>query len=317
LNTTVVICSVHRPEILSETVDSLVRRQSVPPREIIISVINQEHVAEKTRAYSAVRVVVGNRQGTCAQRNVAARLVRTPYTLFLDDDVELASNYIESMEGLLYEDDGVVAATGFLTVDGAQGDVGLDREIARSCVANYIRKQTNYDHENGQNLFVRTQVFHHVLFDESLPLYGWLEDFDFATNVLRYGRIVMNAGTCWAHIGAPSGRTSGVRYGYSQIVNPLYLWRKNRKPGMHRVIFEHWLRYLASNGRRALIRLPTDRTDRAGRLTGNLIALSHILTGRVDPTYILRLSRQSNESSLPIPVRGSAASRGFNEESVT
>lgn len=317
MNTTVVICSVHRPEILSETVESLVRRQSVPPREIIISVVNQDHVAEKTRAYSTVRVVIGSRQGTCAQRNVAAKLVRTPYTLFLDDDVELASNYIQSMERLLYEDEGVVAATGFLTVDGAQGDAGLDREIARSYVSNYIRKQDNHDHENGQNLFVRTQVFHHVLFDENLPLYGWLEDFDFATNILRYGRIVMNARTCWAHIGAPSGRTSGLRYGYSQIVNPLYLWRKNRKPGMHRVIFQHWLRYLASNGRRAFINLPTDRTDRTGRLTGNVIALGHILTGRVDPTYILHLSRQSDESSLPVAIRASPASRGFNEESVT
>ena len=114
MNTTVVICSVHRPEILSETVDSLVRRQSVPPREIIISVVNQDHVAEKTRAYSTVRVVTSGRQGTCVQRNVAAKLVRTPYTLFLDDDVELASNYIESMEHLLYEDEDVVAATGFL-----------------------------------------------------------------------------------------------------------------------------------------------------------------------------------------------------------
>jgi GT2 family glycosyltransferase len=244
-------------------------------------------------------------------------LVRTPYTLFLDDDVELASNYIESMERLLDEDEGVVGATGFLTVDGAQGDVGLGRDIARSYVSNYIRKQDNYDHENGQNLFVRTQVFHHVLFDENLPLYGWLEDFDFATNILCYGRIVMNAGTCWAHIGAPSGRTSGLRYGYSQIVNPLYLWKKNRKPGMHRVIFEHWLRYLASNGRRACISLPTDRTDRAGRLTGNVIALGHILTGRVDPRYILRLSRQSDQSSLPMAIRASPASRGFNEESVT
>ena len=135
-------CSVHRPEILSETVDSLVHRQSVPPREIIISVVNQDHVAEKTRAYPTVRVVTSSRQGTCAQRNVAAKLVRAPYTLFLDDDVELASNYIQSMERLLYEDEGVVAATGFLTVDGAQGDVGLNREIARSYVRTIFENKT-------------------------------------------------------------------------------------------------------------------------------------------------------------------------------
>ena len=102
---------------------------------------------------------------------------------------------------------------------------------------NYVREHGNYDHGEGQNIFVRSQVFEKVLFDENLPLYGWLEDLDFATNILRYGRIIMNTETCWVHVGAPSGRTTGLRFGYSQVVNPPYLWRKNGKPGLSRVIF--------------------------------------------------------------------------------
>jgi glycosyltransferase involved in cell wall biosynthesis len=312
-----VICSLNRPEILSETIESLVHRQSLPPREIIVSIVNQEHVAEKSRAHSTVRIVTSSMQGTCVQRNVAAKLVRTPYTLFLDDDVELAPNFIESMERFLEEAKDVVAATGFLVVDGAHRDAGLDRQLARSYITNYVRKHDNCDHESGQNLFVRTQVFDNVLFDENLPLYGWLEDFDFATNILQYGRITMNTGTCWAHMGVTSGRTSGLRYGYSQVANPFYLWRKNGKPGLCRVIFEHWLRYLVNNCRRALINLPSDRNDRSGRLTGNMIALGHILAGRVDPSYILRLSRPSDGSSVPVAVRSSATPHGLNEESVT
>jgi GT2 family glycosyltransferase len=291
LKTTVVICSANRPDILSETVESLVRRQSLPPREIIVSVFSQEHVPEKIRTGSIVRVALSDRQGTSAQRNAAAKLIHTPYTLFLDDDVEIAPNFIENMERLLSDFDDVVAATGFVVADGATGDSGLDREWAKSAVVNYVREHENCDREEGYgcNLFVRTSVFDKVLFDENLSLYGWLEDFDFSANVLRYGRIVLNAGTCVAHLGTPVGRMSGLRFGYSQIVNPFYLWKKNGKPGLAHVIFAHWMTHVARNCRRTLIRVPSDRTDRPGRFRGNMIALRHLLTGRVDPSYILQL----------------------------
>ena len=236
------------------------------------------------------------------QRNVAARMVETPYTLFLDDDVELATNFIESMERLLASTEDAIAATGVLVVDGARGDAGLDRPSARSYALNYVRKQANYNHGEGQNLFVRTRVFEKICFDESLPLYGWLEDLDFATNCLKFGRIIMNTETCFAHLATPSGRTSGLRYGYSQVVNPFYLWRKNGKPGLPSVFFGHWLLHIAYNFRRALIKTPSDRNDRSGRFRGNVIALGHLLMGKVDPAYILQLSRQP-DSSYPAHVQ--------------
>ncbi len=291
MNTTVVICSANRPDVLSETIDSLLRGQSRPPREVIVSVFDQEHVPETIRAHSSVRVVLSSRQALSVQRNAAARSVRTPYTLFLDDDVEIAPNFIESMEGLLQEAEDAVAATGFVVVDGAQGDTGLDRELARVAAVSYVREHDNYDCEEGYgcNLFVRTRIFDNVLFDENLPLYGWLEDLDFSTNCLRYGRIIVNAGTCVSHLATPTGRMSGLKFGYSQIVNPFYLWRKNGKPGLTHVLFAHWLIQLARNCRRTLIKIPSERSDRADRFKGNMIALSHLLAGKVDPSYILNL----------------------------
>jgi glycosyltransferase involved in cell wall biosynthesis len=295
LKTTVVICSANRAEVLSETVDSVIHGQSVPPCEIIVSVFNQTHVTEATRADPAVRVVLSSKQGTCAQRNVAAKLVCTPYTLFLDDDVELAPNFIESMERLLDGVDDAVAATGVLVVDGAGGDTGLDRESARAYAVNYVPEREVYDPGEGQqmsgrgNLFIRTKMFDNVLFDENLPLYGWLEDLDFATNCLRFGRIIMNTGTCFAHLRTPSGRTSGLRFGYSQIVNPFYLWRKSGKPELSNVIVQHWMIRIGYNCFYTVIGRPSDRNDRTGRFRGNLIALGHLLSGKVDPSYILQL----------------------------
>ena len=221
LNTTIVICSANRPQVLTDTIDSLLGGQSIPVREILVSVFNQEHVTERTKATSGVRVVVSERQGTSAQRNAALKEVQTPYTLFLDDDVELAPNFVESMERLMEEIEDAVAATGFVVADGAQGDTGLDRSFAASVARNYVPEQDNRDCDQGYgcNLFVRTRIFDQVLFDENMPLYGWLEDLDFSTNCLRYGRIIKNVGTCLAHLGTPSGRISGVKFGYSQIVN--------------------------------------------------------------------------------------------------
>ena len=69
-----------------------------------------------------------------------------------------------------------------------------------------------------------------VRFDENLPLYGWAEDVDFCRQLATYGRIVENARTTGVHLGSNSGRTSGVCFGYSQIANPLYLWRKGTLP---------------------------------------------------------------------------------------
>jgi GT2 family glycosyltransferase len=309
VNTTVVVCSANRPDVLSETIESLMRGQSLQPHQIIVSVFNQAHVPEKIRP--SVRVVVSSKQALSAQRNAAVKAVRTRYTLFLDDDVEIAPNFIASMESLLDEAEDVLVATGFVVVDGVRGDTGIEREPARTAVSSYAREHENCDREEGYgcNLFVRTSVFDRVLFDENLPLYGWLEDLDFSTNCLRYGRIVSNAGTCVAHLGTPTGRISGLRFGYSQIVNPFYLWRKNGKPRFTHVVFAHWAVAVARNLCRTLIRVHGNRTDRTGRFKGNMIAFRHLLAGRVDPSYILQLQEPVERPQHIVDGNSAAVSR--------
>jgi glycosyltransferase involved in cell wall biosynthesis len=309
VKTTVVVCSASRPDVLSETIESLLA-QSLRPHEIIVSVFNLAHVPAKIRADSAIRVVVSNRQALSAQRNAAVKEVRTPYTLFLDDDIEIAPNFIESMESLLDQVEDAVVATGFVVVDGVRGDTGVDRTSARAAVLNYVREHEDRDCKKGYgcNLFVRTRVFDQVLFDENLPLYGWLEDLDFSTNCLRYGRIISNAGTCVAHLGTPIGRISGLKFGYSQIVNPFYLWRKNGTPRLTNVVFAHWLVPVARNLFRTLMRIHGLRSDRTGRFKGNMTGFRHLLAGKVDPSYILQL-QEAAERPLQV-VGGNSAAAG-------
>ena len=77
-------------------------------------------------------------------------------------------------------------------------------------------------------MIVRTApvLAHGLRFDENLPLYGWLEDIDFARSIAPYGRVVKSMLLRGVHLGVKRGRTSGVKLGYSQIANPLYMLEK-------------------------------------------------------------------------------------------
>jgi hypothetical protein len=128
-------------------------------------------------------------------------------------------------------------------------------------------------------------IEHGILFDENLPLYGWQEDIDFSLRVMPYGRIVKSESLCGVHLGIKLGRTSGVRFGYSQIANPVYLIRKGSMSWRH--ANKLMWRNIAANIARSFF--PEPWVDRKGRLKGNLLALIDIARGRDSPGRILQL----------------------------
>ena len=290
LNTTVVVCSANRPDVLSETIESLMRGQSLQPREIIVSVFNRAHVPEKIRADSAVRVVVSSRQALSAQRNAAVKVVRTPYTLFLDDDVEIAPNFIESMESLFDQVEDVVVATGFVVVDGVGGDTGVDRKSARAAVLNYVRQHEDCDAKRDMAAI--------CLYAQECSIKF------FSMKIFR----CMDGWRIWTflQIVSATGELSGT------LERALLTWNSNRKnlgaevrlfpdrqpilsvvqkrhANVDNVVFAHWLAPVARNLFRTLIRVHGIRSDRTGRFKGNMIGFRHLLAGKVDPSYILQL----------------------------
>jgi hypothetical protein len=87
------------------------------------------------------------------------------------------------------------------------------------------------------------------------------------------------------HLGLKAGRVSGVRFGYSQVVNPIYLIRKGTVPVSFALPLI--LRNVAANILRSL--RPEPHVDRRGRLRGNLRGFFHLLRGRVEPEHAQRL----------------------------
>ena len=125
-------------------------------------------------------------------------------------------------------------------------------------------------------------------FDEGLPLYSWLEDRDFSHRCTR-GKCppVELKNSVAVHLGWRSGRVSGVRLGFSTVVNPVYLMRKAGTFSFAHIVVHYWLRCLVGN---VLGILTRDKDcDRWGLLKGNLLGYWHLLSGKCDPEYIIQM----------------------------
>ena len=285
-----IICTRGRRGILHTTVTRLAL-QTQTPRHILLGVCDDQSVLPETAALPGVEVVNSSRKGTSAQRNACIERVTTPYAFFIDDDVELASGYIKEMENLFENDSEVVAAMGELVADGARKDTGYTHSEAVRIIDRYVPNESvsQLGTAISCSTFVRASIFQHVRFDERLPLYGWLEDMDFSTQAKRFGKLVKNSRTCSVHLGVSFGRTSGVRFGYSQIANPFYLWKKSGQPSFGRMLINFWLRLVLANLVYAVLQRGTGRVDRQGRLKGNILAFWDLLLSRMEPERILGL----------------------------
>ncbi len=178
---------------------------------------------------------------------------------------------------------------GRVVADGVHG-VGYDWDTARSLLraappAANGPEIVEHVGAYGCNMSIRSSLVGDLRFDERLPLYGWQEDIDFTSQLRRCGRVVALQSLLGVHLGIKTARVSGVRFGYSQVANPVYLIRKGSVPA--RFALELMLRNLAANLFKSI--RPEDHIDRRGRLKGNLLAARHIVMGRIEPEYILKI----------------------------
>ena len=174
---------------------------------------------------------------------------------------------------------------------------GIEREAAIKAVREYrgsrecavIKIKDFY----GCNMFVRTDVLRTERFDERLPLYGWLEDRDFLWRCAKHGKMLRNQGALIAHLATRSGRTSDVRYGYSKIANPWYLWRKSVISSLPELMVRYWMKTTFANILRAVMPKQPQSADYKKRLKGNFMAYRDLFLFRIDPQNILNIPDSS------------------------
>jgi GT2 family glycosyltransferase len=292
LNITVGIATVGRREILSSTIEVLSRQTRLPDSLVICPGSSDDVDVGCLSRFPSPTCVVSGSRGLPAQRNAILAATReSDIIVFFDDDFFAEKTYLEILERVFLEHEDVAATTGVVLADGITGPgigVAQGLEILRSYRAssNESRMTSCYG-TYGCNMAFRVPPIdtHRLRFDENLPLYGWQEDVDFSLRIAPFGRIVKVPALRGVHLGIKTGRVSGVRFGYSQIANPVYLIRKGSISSKH--AWNLMCRNLAANCLRSLH--PEPWIDRKGRLKGNIMALLDVVRGRSSPSRILSL----------------------------
>jgi GT2 family glycosyltransferase len=291
LNLTVGIATAGRRAVLSATIDLIARQRRLPDHLVICRVSPEDLDPAAIDRFPTPVLIMDGVTGLPAQRNhILSACHEADVIVFFDDDFFPAPDYLFELERLFRERPDVVGATGFLIADGINGpgiaiDEGL--QLLSGSKATTVERLFQLYGAYGCNMSFRLATVRQnsILFDENLPLYGWQEDVDFSRQLAPYGQIVKSDRMQGVHLGTKRGRTSGVRLGYSQIANPIYLASKGTFAWTRAV--KRITRNVVANALRSL--MPEPWVDRRGRLKGNLIAIGDIIVGRLSPRRILEL----------------------------
>lgn len=287
----VIVVTADRTATLGQALAHLGTQTRLPDL-LVVSAPDERHVDRSVSVPFPLVYLFGAR-GCTAQRNRALddeALRGADIVVFLDDDFLAAPDYLARVESAFAGHEDWAVLTGRVVADGIKGPgLSFERGIELLAAADDDDPGGHDDMAPagayGCNMAFRAADIRQHRFDERLPLYGWQEDTDFSRLVARGRPIVRLHGLRGVHLGVKRGRVSGVRFGYSQIANPIYLTKKGT--GTRR-----WAARLMGSNVLANVALSfrAERdVDRLGRLRGNLIAVGHWIRGRLDPEYILRL----------------------------
>lgn len=284
-----IVASSGRPECLARFAERLAL-QTRPPDVVLFSVASAADLPPGLPP--RVGITIGA-PGLAAQRNRALERVLGEVDLvaFFDDDFVPSCHAIEGIQRLFLACPDIAGATGRVLADGVSSS-GIPLAEAERLVdaaddagPGDLRPRADLADLYGCNMAFRASAIGETRFDERLPLYGWQEDVDFTARLRSHGRLVLTHAFGGVHCGVKSGRSPGLRLGYSQVANPVYLARKGSMRPLRsaRLI----ARNVVLNHLRALA--PEPWVDRRGRLRGNWLAFVHALRGQLDPEHVLRL----------------------------
>jgi GT2 family glycosyltransferase len=284
------IATRNRPGILAETL-AFLANQTRQPDQIIVAYPEPADVGDAIDKFPHV-TFLKTQLGLTRQRNAILDVAEhNDLLLFLDDDFYPDPQYLKITEQVLLKNPEVIATTGRVLAEDVKGP-GLTVEQAKSilgrsdgaqCTQQLVPTFLAY----GCNMCLRLSPIREqrLRFDETLPLYGWYEDWDFSRQMAAFGSVVYVSNACGVHLCTKVGRITGTRMGYAQVANPIYLARKGTFP------WSHVLRFIAGPFLKNFVRslAPESHVDRLGRFYGNLAAFRDLLMGTLSPTQIVDL----------------------------
>jgi len=293
----VVFATRGRPAVASATVRHLLKTQTLKPDTVIVSCVDTGDAGDLADL-DGVRVITGP-GGLPAQRNtgLAALPQETDIVVFFDDDFIADKDWLAIAAQTFQDEQQVAGFTGRVVADGIKGP-GISFEDAIRALENDRGADPAWTEPfspYGCNMAFRMASVAGQKFDERLVLYGWLEDRDFGASVARSGgQMVKYDLARGVHMGTKSGRVSGLKLGYSQIINPIYMLRKGTMTLQQ--VAGQIFRNVASN--LALSLRPEPFIDRRGRVKGNVLAFQDVLRGRLEPERAASLNPPKNSVAV-------------------
>ena len=280
----VIIATKGRPQAVSRLLRWL-EHQTLAPSVVVVSATERGDIGAPVATSQPVEYIYGS-AGSCIQRNRALARIkdRADVVIFFDDDFTPAPTWLERCASAFASDRNIVGMSGLVLRDGAQADeISWDeaKRLIHAAASGDVNIPQFSERSGlyGCNMAFRVSAVGNLRFDERLVLYGWMEDKDFSRLAGKTGRLVECGTLLGVHLGLKSGRVSGRKFGYSQVVNAWYLHRKGILS-----MKEAWSnisKALLMNGAKSFGR---DRNiDRPGRFVGNLIGLGCLVLGRGRP----------------------------------
>lgn len=276
------IATKGRPDQVAAMLSNLAG-QSLKPHAIVVCCTEPRDVG--AIASDPDVTVIYREPGLPRQRNGILDVVPDDidWLVFFDDDFYPDPRWLETVSDTFLSDPKIACITGCVIADGIMGP-GLTREEALARIAAHDPSRSDWVVEDespyGCNMAFRRTAIEGLCFDERLVLYGWLEDRDFGGALAKRGGRRIKIGKAYGvHLGTKGGRVSGLKFGYSQIMNPIYLSRKRTMTTREalRQISRNVMANIAKSAR------PEPYVDRRGRLRGNLIAALDLVRLRLTP----------------------------------
>jgi len=286
LRVAVIIATKGRPQAATKVLRFLEKQTHVP--EIVLFSAHSQKDVEQDIESPLNREYIFESGGLPFQRNGAIRHLngRVDIIIFFDDNFVPSPYWIERCLQLFNNHPNVVGLDGTVVLDGATG-IDVSWEQAESAVAAADSPDlqaypiTNEPYIYGCNMAYRLSAIENIHFDERM-IFGRLEDRDFSVRVSRVGQLIRSGSMFGAHLGMRSGRVSGKRMGFAQVINAWYLYDKGVLS--KKEAWLHSVKALLSNSVKSLWR--DVKIDRRGRLIGNLIGFKDLLTGSCQPENV-------------------------------
>lgn len=244
LTMSLVICTRDRPESLLRCVRSIAGQRR-PPVELIV--VDDGHLSPEQRESIAsvfqngrIRFIFlsKSRPGLPASRNLAVRHARGDIVQFLDDDVEVAPDFCETVldvyerdpggivvgtEGVLHDDVPSSTARAFEAVYRLAGWWALrPKNACRRPLPASLRDRRQAVPActtSGACMAFRRSALLHERFDEGLGGYALGEDRDMSLRLTRCGRLLRVVHAVGIHRHDPAGRPDHRAFGRMTVLN--------------------------------------------------------------------------------------------------